>query len=781
MLKWFFALALTLLSFGAQAQRGPVYLPSELVKAVAQPGYAEKSLIQKVRFPRGTFGGSAAVFNGNPNVTISAIGGSIATSRDAYSSACELPCHIMVSASAITADGSSAPYEDLSYSWDFGEGCGPTFTRPTDGNSVCAGTGQRQPEAVYRFDAVGTKTIALTVTGCVGSIGTPNSANQGICGSLFGPVTFTKSITVSAFSGARNEFADCSFVGTPLGTESQPWNTLALVNTSLATGNVAMHFKPGTDCSTSTVGLRINPSVSISKIRIDKAYPGFSGANPRVLTTSGSTAALEIKNGGGGSPAAVSDVVITDIDFTNVSAASTALMTTGGNNNAAGTAGMRNIYLDNVNFRLECDCASVLLALPGQPDTGLPPVAANWGFWNVTTWADTSFTTVGFNELGSPTDWWFRVGGTITGPGLNPTFYHHVYNEMRTHGLYQWVTCGPTGSGANQRGYCFNGNYDGTINGGGENNFAEFITYAENSCRYTQNCIDLGNRTNNNRTFTATGSISGTTLTVTAFTVNTAFLGTANGGSYLISGANGGGSDITANTRIVGDASVNSGACTPACTGTGSTGTYAVSISQTFASASFIGADSTVQFRNTVIAANAMDGMAQINFQCGLSVTIRDNRAWNLTSTFPQFFALPNTQRVGFAQGAVSTIRLYRNKVYAVTGISGSTPLVEYQSSWTAAQWFTDNWIVDNRASGRMISVPWTDMLTAGSVMARNVYSQTAGNTSAWYDASTSKTFAQWQAAGTTPDRWDPSPAVNLAGSTPLGWTLPVTQWSHMN
>lgn len=79
-------------------------------------------------------------------------------------------------------------------------------------------------------------------------------------------------------------------------------------------------------------------------------------------------------------------------------------------------------------------------------------------------------------------------------------------------------------------------------------------------------------------TFTATAptftaSIAGTTMTVTAV---------ANGALNLVDSLVGG--TIIAGTTIVGNSSVNAGACSPNCTGAGSTGTYAVSYSQTVTS-----------------------------------------------------------------------------------------------------------------------------------------------------------------------------------------------------
>lgn len=84
----------------------------------------------------------------------------------------------------------------------------------------------------------------------------------------------------------------------------------------------------------------------------------------------------------------------------------------------------------------------------------------------------------------------------------------------------------------------------------------------------------------------APGSGSGGTLTVTVAPTGTGCgLGAGqpiSGGSVLLS-------KFGTPTIITGSATVNSGACSPACTGTGGTGTYAVNQSQTVASTSMIG------------------------------------------------------------------------------------------------------------------------------------------------------------------------------------------------
>src|ERR1017187_4811943 len=92
-------------------------------------------------FPHGAPAVVPVTFKGNPNVTITTIdvSGGIACSRTSG----KTPCFIQVSASNITADTTPAPYEDLSYSWNFGDPPGTeTFTNPVTGATVNANTDQ---------------------------------------------------------------------------------------------------------------------------------------------------------------------------------------------------------------------------------------------------------------------------------------------------------------------------------------------------------------------------------------------------------------------------------------------------------------------------------------------------------------------------------------------------------------------------------------------------------------------------------------------------------------
>jgi PKD repeat protein len=99
----------------------------------------------------------------NPYVTVSAIdtSGGIVASRTSG----QTPMFLQVSASNITATGTDRPFEDLTYSWDFGDELSEPILHPITGEVVDAGTQQTGPEAAYVYRQPGTYTITLTVSG----------------------------------------------------------------------------------------------------------------------------------------------------------------------------------------------------------------------------------------------------------------------------------------------------------------------------------------------------------------------------------------------------------------------------------------------------------------------------------------------------------------------------------------------------------------------------------------------------------------------------------------
>lgn len=639
-------------------------------------------------------GGGSAVsvpaFNGSPNVTISAIStsGGIVTSRDSDGSTYQVPFFIQVSSSAITATGTSAPYEDLSYHWDFGDPSGvETFVRPTDGATVNADNGQNSPEAAYVYRTAGTYIITLTVSGCAGAVN-----SSGICGSLI-TTTVTKSVTVNTFGGA-DQYADQNGVASgQTGTLAHPWTTIAQINTALASGNVAMHVKRGSHW-TGTAGILINSGVNVSNVRIDANFPGGVGANPVIEINSGmGNTPLQISNGGSSSPSNVKDVVLTNIDFKNSGSdnsggAGVATVSLG---NTSGSAVIQNVYFDSCNFNDTFDANSgvvpTVFGVAGTNDA--PYLTSNIGWWNNSITNPAASTTIGIGLLGGAVNWNFFVGGSVSGGGTSNTFDHHIYPDVKNHSLYKWIAFGATGTGSHQRSFSINGNWDGPRSVPGTQS-AQYHNYSENSFQFTSFGFDLGNAQNN----------------------------------------------IDPN-------------------------------------------DDLVQFQYVVVDGNAFNGTGGSLFACGLSVTIRDNRWWGSVGRGDWYAPVGTGQVASVAQTTHLLGKLYRNKLYAPAAAPSGFVFQFNNNGWTSPQVITYNMIVDARATGQIVQAVSADWLASGSVIDFNIYSETASYTTPWNNGAIVRTFGQWQAIGTSPNRWDAS-GTNLVAATPNGWTLPVTQWSNM-
>jgi hypothetical protein len=429
-----------------------------------------------------------ATFQGNPNVTITAIStsGGIVTSRDDDVTSAQTPYFIHVSASAITAAGTSVPYEDLEYQWDFGDPNGTeTFTRPTDGATVNANSSQTGPEAAYVYRSAATYTIRLTI--------------RGKNGGSYTTATTTKNVTVGTFTASATYYVDPGASGTGTGlSPTNAFTTISALN-AVTSGpgivtktNLQVLFKRGTTISSSGDGVRFNVGGNTTYVglRLD-AYD--SGANPIVNMTSGATsAAIVITNGGASSVTPVNDVVVSNIDWKNTSATNVACVSVAGGGNATNI--MRNIYFDNCNMRMDCDTHTFGIAIVSQGSALDGHICKNWGYWKCPVTNPTTTTEVGMGILGSPQDWFFVIGGTFEGAGTSATFDHHIYPDVQTHSLYRYNSFGSSGA-TPTRGYCVNMNWDTDVIG--TPSFADYHFVADCDMSVIANAIDAGNRTNN--------------------------------------------------------------------------------------------------------------------------------------------------------------------------------------------------------------------------------------------------------------------------------------------
>lgn len=372
-------------------------------------------------------------FQGNPNVTITAIdsSGGIDMSRTSG----RLPAFVQVSASAIAATGSSTPYEDLSYGWNFGDTSGTeTFTNPVTGETVNANHGQTGPEAAYCYRTAGTYTITLTIRGKNG-------------GSYTDKIVST-TFEAQAWSPSVQKYCDSNAGGTNAGTQANPYNDWATLRAAmfLAGADTEWNFKRGSDFS---VDAGHTMPLGKNGLRI-QAYG--TGANPIIRVPSGVN-----QSGGtiaGASGVTEQDIVISNIDFIHESSTFATYCINIFQNSTAADAIMKDIYLDNCNFTVTSEISGAPLNFIGTNSLERE-TATNFGIWNCDLVNPQTTSVVAHGVLMGNSSWCFIVGGSISGASQSGApQHHHIYYDVRSHSYVRWVDFGD-GPG---RVFCINGN-----------------------------------------------------------------------------------------------------------------------------------------------------------------------------------------------------------------------------------------------------------------------------------------------------------------------------------
>ena len=137
----------------------------------------------------------------------------------------EIPFHVYVSSSDTTANDVEFPYDQLKYSWDFGDTISEgSFVHPVTLDTVEANTDQSGPEASFVYRNPGTYTITLTAKY---SDGTDTFVNE-----------TTKTVTVSDWSGETRYLDPDSGNDSNLGTTTDDaWLTWSAMGTWLSGGD----------------------------------------------------------------------------------------------------------------------------------------------------------------------------------------------------------------------------------------------------------------------------------------------------------------------------------------------------------------------------------------------------------------------------------------------------------------------------------------------------------------------------------------------------------------
>ncbi len=178
----------------------------------------------------------------------------------------ELPFHVYVSASDTLMTGIEHPYDQVIYTWDFGDSDGiQIFNHPVTGQEVNANTDQRGPEAAYVYNQADGYQITLT-------------ASYVRDDELLQEST-TVTVNASEWSGQTR------YVDPVLGNDDHdgasteaPWQSWSALSDWLTSGDDRrVLIKRGTQLAVSH-----NMNISTSKIRLD-AYG--EGENPELLAT----------------------------------------------------------------------------------------------------------------------------------------------------------------------------------------------------------------------------------------------------------------------------------------------------------------------------------------------------------------------------------------------------------------------------------------------------------------------------------------------------------------
>lgn len=718
---------------------------------------------------------TGSAFYGNPNTSISAI--SLKPGFAMSKTAGQVPCFVQVSAAGITCTGTrlltassvpAVPYEDLEFTWNFGDPQGgEIFVRPTDGVSVNANV-QVGPEAVYCYRKPGIYTVTLTI--------------RGKNGSSFVAATTTQSVTVSAFTAS----AGCEYwvdsvngLDSNSGTSaSRPKKSLSFLQsgsggsipnwpgTTKTSGSVAIHLAQGSHW-VGPSGLIVpnsnNTSVGpASNLRID-SFVGAGGPGPKpIIEVTGTTPAFNFGNPGSGK--IKTNIVVSDVKFTNSGAASAGcLVGISVGNIGFGPLTMMDMFLDGCVVSNTLNIPGFMnIIIAGSGDAG--SVFSNFGIWGgaVTgTIFDTSPKTK-HAIFGGPTSWWFVVGPTVSGSGANPILDHHIYPETQFHSLYKWITFGPTGTTANsQRNYCINTNVEQV---GGTLTTASYFLISENSMSGTKLVHDMDNSTND---LTKVQFINFVTERNAIFNVRDVYSSPEAGGILF-----GCGLSLTVRDNRVWN----------------SYGFFAP-FNNSSLSASL--------YRNRIYVPASSVGIAQIQLGCpvfnmtapavsnGSPILFLNNgnNTVPVGTTVTLSGALPSPLKAGATYyvngrptpGSTCTVSATPGGPSVQwDGVTAGSGNIVLQPHIGVPQWITDNIIHDERASPSTIQILSSDLIATKSLIDRNQYWKSGASnvTPFFYDSQAAKTLPQWQI-------YQPGKCFDENGriANP-SWTTPPSKWS---
>ncbi len=349
------------------------------------------------------------------------------------------------------------PYDQLHYTWNFGEGNGSdTMTHPVTGKVVDADTHQTGPQATFVYREPGAYTITLTasIRDLAGNVTQANT---------------TISVTATPFSGQTQYFdpiaGSDSNNGLTAATPKQSWGAYS----SWVSGgdNRRALLKRGTTMIQTSIlwsdrsHIRVEP-YGIGADPIIQADPSLAGSMLRVWANH-----------------FLEDQVYSGIRFNGMGYATHCVLGYGGDDPAARDVAFLNCVFDN-----SLPNGDSLVILTGNH-------LSRFAFWNCH-FAHNDATGHGIyaylNGGMAPSEFLSIVGGSFVGGDSHPLLDHHIYaNGWRSYDLMRWIDFGA----------CISKNFCLNMNCPSDGNQTKYILIDGCDVTGCQNGIDASNGTNN--------------------------------------------------------------------------------------------------------------------------------------------------------------------------------------------------------------------------------------------------------------------------------------------
>lgn len=658
-----------------------------------------------IAIPAQTFRGIAATptYQGSPNIAITAIdtSGGIELSRTSG----RTPAFVQVAASKIIATGTSRPYEDLEYRWDFGDPAGKEiFANPATGATVNTNSDQVGPEAAYVYRTNGRKTITLKIKGKNG-----DGFTTAIC---------TATFTVSDFPKTNVKYYDSAAKAGGNGSLERPYNNLSTLSKwAFGSTETQLLLKRGSEFV--DAGFLNLFAVNLTGLRM-AAYG--AGADPIIKNSL--KASVRLANGSASRGFKKDDLVISNIKFIATGKAHRCVeISSAGNRDTK--AANTNVYFDHCEFTGDFDSPRGFTNIVIIPNTGVPGgLASRMGLWGGVLNTTRTSLSRGMSIYSDIYDWFFMVGQTdISGDATNATYEHHIYPNVSAHGLFRWIKFGA----ASNRNFCLNLNWNTipvvpvTGLGPGDNGMVRIAVSDSNYFKKggyirTKSINGSGSRENANGTWIVANIVDRTHIDLqdsdwsktNPYVSPGQALFPQNSQYWLIDGC-----DMTGALRSY-DA--------------GNEGNHPE-----------INSFNAVVVQNCIM--HGLRGYGVMQAPCLLTLTHRDNNMWNCL-----------TYHFGPTANRGTSLYMYRNKSHVTATDDGEHAAWRLNNGarpavWTAPQQFTDNEIYDARSVAKILTFTSLQTQVAnGSIIDRNVY-YAPNSTYSLYENLTPKTFANWKAA----------------------------------